>query len=256
MNSIEIAKKIIESSGNSFHSQVAQWLKENGWHVLISPYYMDQSQNKAREIDLIAERSIPINGEFYPWIGDVVIRMYIECKYVSSHSVFWFTEKDKDSAVKLVCRSGGFRETNDFTFQHHYLSTSDAVAKLFATDTKSQEQDPFYKALNQVLNAFISMQTRPPIISAHYDQSKRIRLDYPVVICSDFDILFRTDFLRDSGPEKISENFQLEVQYAYTDKSNNPRDDYFLIDFVEYDQLKEFCEKLIRNGEVSAFLSR
>ena len=256
MNSIETAKKIIESSGNSFHSQVAQWLKANEWRVLISPYYMDQSQNKAREIDLIAERNVPINGEFCQWIGDVVIRMYIECKYVSSHSVFWFTEKDKDSAVKLVCRSGGFRVDNDSTFQHHYLSTSDAVAKLFATDTKSQEQDPFYKALNQVLNAFVSMQSRPPIISAHYGQRKRIRLDYPVVVCSNFDRFFRTDFLRISDPERISENFQLEVQYAYTDKSNNPRDDYFLIDFVEYGQLKEFCKKLIQNGEFSASLSR
>jgi hypothetical protein len=53
----------------------------------------------------------------------------------------------------------------------------------------------------------------------------------------------------------IEDNFQLEVQYAYTDKANNSKDGYFLIDFVGYDRMEEFCNKIIRDGEVSAFLS-
>jgi len=38
--------KLISSSGNSFHAKVARWLSGNGWHVIVSPYYMDQTQIK------------------------------------------------------------------------------------------------------------------------------------------------------------------------------------------------------------------
>jgi hypothetical protein len=256
MSSLEAAKKIIANSGNSFHSRVARWLQEHEWHVLISPYYMDQTQNKAREIDLIAERIVPIRDLTDRRVGDVVIRMYIECKFISAHSVFWFTLKDRESAEKLVCRSGNFRSNNTRTSEHHYLSTCDTVAKVFATGDKSQEQEPIYKALSQVLNAYVSMQNRPPIISALRESNRGacVRLNYPVVVCSEFTKLFRTDFFNDSEPEQIRDNFQLEVQYAYTDSSNSSRNDHFLIDFVSFDQLDGFCNKLIRNGEISADL--
>lgn len=257
MSSQEIAKKIIESSGNSFHSRVAQWFQANGWHVLISPYYMDQSQSKAREIDLIAERTIQINNHFGRWAGDVVVRLYIECKFISSHSVFWFTAKDKKAAENLVCRSGGFRTNNLYTNKHHYLSSCEAVAKVFSTEAKSQEQEPFYKALNQVLSAYVSMLHRPSIVPELREHSRgiRVHLNYPVVVCSDFSKLFRTDFFEGSAPSNIDENFQLEVQYAYTDTENKARDDYFLIDFVAYDHLDQLCEKIIQNGQISASLS-
>lgn len=253
----EIAKKIIESSGNSFHSRVAQWLQESGWHVLISPYYLDQSQNKAREIDLIAERVVPIKNSFGQRKGDVVVRLYIECKFITSHSVFWFAAKDKKAAEKLVCRSGNFRTNNRYTNEHHYISSCETVAKVFSTEAKSQEQEPFYKALNQVLNAYVSMLRRPTIIPTLHESNHGIRvyLNYPVVVCSDFSKLFRTDFFKNTEPSAIDDNFQLEVQYAYMDTSNIHRDDHFLIDFVAYDQLDKFCTRIIRNGEVSAYLS-
>jgi len=257
MSDEDIAKEIVESSGNSFHSRVAQWLRDNDWHILISPYYMDQSQNKAREIDLIAERVVPLQGRFGKRTGDVVLRLYIECKFIASYSVFWFTEKDKDAAKDLVCRGGGFRRDNIFTEDHHYISSCNTVAKVFSSKSKSEEQEPFYKALNQVLNAYVSMLSRPSIIPAlrDGDRGRRIHLNFPVVICNDFSKLFRTNFFSSTEPEKISENFQLEVQYAYTDKSNASRDDYFLIDFVEYKQLDEFCKMIIRDGETSSRLS-
>ena len=62
----------------------------------------------------------------------------------------------------------------------------------------------------------------------------RIHLNYPVVVCSSFEKLFRTDFFNSTEPVQINENFQLEIQYAYTDHSNTVRSDHFLIDFVEY----------------------
>ena len=54
------AKRIVAESGNSFHARVSSWLTSNGWRVVISPYYMDQSQGKARELDLVAEKLFKI----------------------------------------------------------------------------------------------------------------------------------------------------------------------------------------------------
>jgi hypothetical protein len=51
----EDVKEIVDESGNSFHCRVTNFLKQKGWHTLISPYYMDGATNKPREIDLIAE---------------------------------------------------------------------------------------------------------------------------------------------------------------------------------------------------------
>lgn len=49
-------QELIDQSGNNFHTKVATWLIDNGWHVTISPYYMDYATNKSREIDLVAEK--------------------------------------------------------------------------------------------------------------------------------------------------------------------------------------------------------
>ena len=48
--------ELLKDSGNNFHAKVACWLNDHNWHVIVSPYYMDQTQNKAREIDLIEEK--------------------------------------------------------------------------------------------------------------------------------------------------------------------------------------------------------
>ncbi|MEB3268197.1 MAG: hypothetical protein VKJ09_06635, partial [Leptolyngbya sp.] len=61
MSEHEDVKKLINNSGNKFHAKVASWFARNGWHVIVSPYYMDQFHNKAREIDLVVERLWPVN---------------------------------------------------------------------------------------------------------------------------------------------------------------------------------------------------
>jgi hypothetical protein len=154
--------KLVSGSGNNFHAKVARWLSDNGWHIIVSPYYMDQTQNKAREIDLIAEKLWPITDAFGRPVDNLAVRLFVECKFVPSHSVFWFAEKDQHSAEDLVCNSGLFRSDNFYTRKHHYLSQSEKVAKLFATSaSKASENEPFYKALNQVLNAMVSMSGQP-----------------------------------------------------------------------------------------------
>ena len=80
---------------------------------------MDQNQNKAREIDLIAEKLWSVKEQMWSkTVGDVAVRLFIECKFVPSHSVFWFAEKDLYYAQQLVCGSGFFRADNIYTKKH------------------------------------------------------------------------------------------------------------------------------------------
>lgn len=251
---------LINSSGNSFHAKVARWFRANDWHIVISPYYMDQTQNKAREIDLIAEKIWPIRDVFNQRIGDVAVRLFIECKFVPTHSVFWFSEKNKPAAQDLVCSSGIFRPNNTYTSKHHYLAQSPRVAKLFSTNGSKgvQETEPFYKALNQALNATVSMRNQPFSHPALTPQSigPLVVLEFPIVVCSSFASLFSVDFYTESQPEPISDNFQLEVRYAYLDRENNRRNDYFLLDFVEFDRLNDFAEAIAEDANVAAFFAR
>lgn len=46
--------------------------------------------------------------------------------------------------------------------------------------------------------------------------------------------------------EKITEPFQLEVNYAYTDISKVARSEYFLIDVVSLEKLPEFLANIAK----------
>lgn len=257
MASSDEVEELIRGSGNTFHAKVARWLLGNGWHVVVSPYYLDQAQNKAREIDLVAEKLWPVKDQFNRAIDDVAVRLFVECKFVPSTSVFWFAEKDQQSARELVCANGIFRADNTYTNKHHYLSQSPRVAKLFSTSTsKAPENDPFYKALNQALTAMVSMRGQPVSVPS-LKNSRRIPravIELPLVVCSSFEQFYSVDFYTDSNPELVKDNFQLEVRYAYIDRRQNQRDNYFLLDFVEFNQLDKFTKAIDEDAKVAAFL--
>ncbi|RLW63961.1 MAG: hypothetical protein B6D73_14330 [gamma proteobacterium symbiont of Stewartia floridana] len=249
---------LVRSSGNNFHARVARWLSEQGWHVIVSPYYMDQVQNKAREIDLIAERLWPTTDYAGRRNGDIAVRLFVECKFVSSYSVFWFADKDMESAKKLVCSTSGFRANNSYTKEHHYLSQGERVAKLFATKSKKEpDKEIFYKAVNQVLNAMTSMSKRPVSIPGVKIENRSLQevMEFPVVICSSFEKMFSVDFYTETVPTLIENNFQFEVDYAFIEKSGNQRTNYFLLDFVEFDQLSKYFEGISKDAEALAILS-
>lgn len=248
---------LIDSSGNNFHAKVAQWFVADGWSIQISPYYLDQTQQKAREIDLVAEKLWPYKDPFGQHQGYVLVRLYIECKFVPSHAVFWFAEKSKREAESLVCSFEGFTSNNSYTSQHHYLAQSDRVAKLFtSSQTKQQESDLFYKALNQILSAYVAFRHQQSYIesSSKLLHGRVVSLTFPVVVCSSFKDVFAVDFLGQIPTAAQSQNFQLEVRYAYGD-SASARNEYFLIDFVSYDGLSLFTKAISEDVDAAIVLN-
>lgn len=250
--------RLIAGSGNNFHAKVAQWLQSNNWHTVVSPYYIDQTQTKTRELDLVAEKVWTIRNRFGEPEGDVLVRLFVECKFVAAEAVFWFAPKNTDAAEALVCSFGPFRQNNSYTRKHHYLSRCPVVAKLFASgNDRAPENDPFFKALNQALNATIAMRDQSPSHPSIAGRRRRklVVLEYPVVVCSSFDQLYRTDFFNEAEPTPIRDNFQMEVQYAYLDRTGKQRNDYFLLDFASYDQLPAYEFALDEGAKAAAYLA-
>ena len=74
-------------------------------------------------------------------------------------------------------------------------------------------------------------------------------LSYPVIMCNDFNNLYKINVDGNNNPEKIKENFQLEINYAYLDKDKNNQNKDFLIDIVNFEFLNDFLEKIKKDIE-------
>jgi len=255
----DIVTEIIKKSGNSFHIKVLKYLERSGWSVLISPYYNDNVSNKPREIDLLAEKSFPtVKDHFGRAVNTINVRLYIECKYIDQPNVFWFHARDINSANNLVRSNYYLPDNNRYTLEHHYLKDNLKVAKLFACNKSVQsDNEPFYKALNQSINAMIYHRGKGTIINSPKNQSQYIRhtIDYPVIVCSSLSRLYSVDISTESAPALITDNFQLEVNYAYINASGRNIDEYFLIDITSIDKIDEFLKCIEHDAEIIGFLS-
>lgn len=243
---IDEVRNIISQSGNNFHCQVIKFLKSLGWRILISPYYNDNQTNKPREIDLIAEKSFPINNFWGQMAGEINVRLFVECKYIPQKTVFWFHEKDIEKAENLAIRSFGLRKDNSYTSQHHFLSHSNSVAKLFS-DGKSKQADneTFFKALNQSLNAMVYFRFRNSIIPIKERRNVLKTICYPIICCNSYENLYKVDISAEKlDPEKIPNFFQLEVNYAYCDIEGRDSQEFFLIDIVALDNFSKLLNSI------------
>ena len=70
-----------------------------------------------------------------------------------------------------------------------------------------------------------------------------------------FEKLYRVEIGTDVEPSNISDNFQLEINYAYMTSNGNNRNEYFLIDILNFDLIENFLDKIEADTKlVSSFL--
>ena len=77
-------------------------------------------------------------------------------------------------------------------------------------------------------------------------------VNYPVIVCNSFENLYRVEIDTDADPLNITENFQLEVNYAYMTSSGSNKNEYFLIDILAFDLFDSFLGEI----EVDVDLNR
>lgn len=173
------------------------------------------------------------------------MRLFVECKYVPSTTVFWFGDRDNAAATEWLIRNTPLREDNIYKNEHHYLKYIPRVAKLFASKNQpSTENEAIFRALNQTLNGLVALRRRSSILPTprRGEIPTLATITLPLIVCNDFSQFFRVDMEAPKEPERISAGFLLETNYAYTDQNGSVRDEYFLLDIVAMDQLFKFFE--------------
>jgi hypothetical protein len=231
----EAIKNIIEKSGHDFHLKISKLLEDNGWNIRNSPYYNDPATNIPREIDIIAEKNFFVgNRSFGNRFHNLTIRLFIECKYIKSHIVFWFLEKDIKKATELAKDTPILRGKEDVYLKsdnrvHHYIKDLD-VAKNFSADNNNQDLN---KAINQILNAtlFFSKNQNTGLYTANF----------PIIVVNSLDN-FKKKTDSPKGYEQINNIFEIEVEYI---DQGSP--EYFLIDIVSEDKISTFLDYLLNN---------
>lgn len=241
-NSNDLVQEIIDKSGNKFHSDFVALLRGMGWTVQISPFYTDSLTDKPREIDIVAEKEFDVNDYYFPQnpVGHIAVRLIIECKYIPKNTVFWFDKKDMERAEKRIRALFPFEE--GLSLKHRYLKNEN-VAKLFSsTSDKQYENEPFFKALSQCLNAFIAFGHDEHIISQK-NLNRLGTISYPLVLCKSFKNFYKVE-MGQSNYKEIQDNFQFEVNYAYLDSNKRSVNEYFLIDVVNYEDFDEYIKEI------------
>jgi hypothetical protein len=200
-------QEIINKSGNNLHSQVVTFLRENGWAVMVSPYYNYNQTNKAREIDVIAEKEIPIHQFRKERDCTLNIKLFIECKYINNEVVFWFDNKDIDTAEEMITKTTvlkPYAENRSIEKHHHFENNK--VAKLFASNSnKLNENEDFYKALNQTLNGMVyHRRHHRSLIKGNSQRRNSFQHEvyYPIILCNNFDNLYRTEYSGSAKSDK------------------------------------------------------
>jgi hypothetical protein len=249
MTILKDIQKLVDESGNGFHCKVTSFLKEKDWSTLVSPYYMDNATTKPREIDLIAEKYWRDGGrDFRRGPAAVIIKLFIECKYIPEAVVFWFSDRDVAAATEWVTSNTPLKsKDNKYTRQHHYLASTDKVAKLFASSKmKNPDNEAIYRALNQSLNAMVSLRDSESIIPdiRSGEIPKPASVEMPLILCNSFANFYRVDMDEQTTPQPIEDNFQLEVNYAYRDLQGKHKSEYFLLDIVDFNKFDDYLKAL------------
>lgn len=226
--------KIIEKSGHDFHLKVSKKLRDLGWSTIDNHYYNDPDSGKAREIDIIATKEYPIYKDSSGHVNEkIIIKLFIECKYINLPTIFWFKDRDLNSAIKLskdneILDDKPDNYVNDLT-KHHYVKNDNVTGQW-----QSANNDIFSEAQHQVLKAMLFFKEAG---------QESYEINYPIIAINDFNQLFKRE-LPPKNHDNITENFQIEINYAYKNKQNDNITKYFLIDVVGLPMLEHLMDEL------------
>jgi hypothetical protein len=233
---------LINGSGHLFHQKVSDLLKSLKWSVVDSQFYNDPDTSKAREIDIIAEKEFSVGDVWYDEADirkqKMVVRLILECKYITSPVVFWFKDKDKNKAMALVKNNSILNNKPDYYItaeknrKFHYLETENATSQ-WAQENKDVFQDAMHKTLKALIfdNEFSK---------SHYE------IKYPVIVVNNFEKIKKKENESDNYSDVI-DNFHIESNYSYKDSKGKNVVEYFLIDVVSFELLESFIDKLEKN---------
>jgi hypothetical protein len=121
MNNVPPYAEEIKKTGFVLENQVAQTVKKNGWTVISNKYYVDDSEESVREIDLIAYKCTKVQH------FDVYTALVISCK------------KSESNAWALLARDINLKDPNSDWWPVHAWSNDKALNFKLSEPAKSRQ---------------------------------------------------------------------------------------------------------------------
>lgn len=254
-------KKIIEESGNNLHIDTVKLLETMDWDVDLSSYYYDDTTNKPREIDIVAQKEISICDEFKEEIDNFKLFLFIECKYFKNELAFRVREnREKEAKAALIIEGMNkelLLEREHLFSHHHYLQTS-FVGKLY--DSLPEDQTKVFNAITQPIKSLIFFKQHS--LKTEVEKGKKKGIYYPIVIYSGIDGIYS---IKDVDIENLDdlqkeENIMFSLNYSYKSHYESIFAEkgrltealitqHFYIDFINQKRLKDYVSMILKEAE-------
>lgn len=242
---IENIKEDIEKSGLPLEIDVNGVLKKRGWNVSNQRYYLDQTEKKARYIDIFATKLVEIKS---PKLDKLNITLVIECKRsLDKPWVFYTVPKGEmhqptlgqvflikfNSQPKLP-----YPEYKLFWHSHYFLRDISKIAiRSYVAFTGGK--NGINRAINQSLKALTYHRNEVnrllPKISRSLDRYSIIMIYYPVVVLDGE--MYECEKSNNDLKLSKAEYEQYQVHYGISESS---REETYLVDIVKKDFLHKY----------------
>jgi len=251
----EDLKKIIEESGNNLHIDTVNLLERMGWDVDLSSYYYDDTANKPREIDIIAQ----INEQVFDFppkkvLDEFKLFLFIECKYFKNELAFRMRRNHEQKSKEAMIIEGiksvdgwdkeSLLEGEGLFREHHYLKER-FIGKLY----DSKEQKTIFNAITQPIKSLTFFKERRP----------EKGLYYPLVVYSGIDGIYAIERENANLDQlELKKDLIFGLNYSYRSVVDHKlKTHQFFIDFIHKDRLGDFIEETIweEAGELREYLS-
>jgi len=232
-------KDAIQKSGNNLHLKVVEYLQNANWTVDISAYYLDDTTNKPREIDIIAQKKIYLKNINSSHPQDFSVLLFIECKHLSGEIVFWTQDRSNELIFKrkgLAKFSGNIKEENISSGHHYFLPPS--VGKLYTTVGK----DEVFDGITQPVKALTSFM----------DYERSSGLYYPICIYEgtpELHLIKSGADIKNLDKLETVKNLIVELNYSWRKMAGQPTKEYFAIDLTHIDELAKLIDIIDREAE-------
>lgn len=153
-------------SGHSFHYEIEDRVKNNGWEVLSEQSYIDDVELKPRKVDFVASQQ----RENHNPRGNQVA-LVVECKYLDHDVKFWFRDNPKNRKAYFM---DGYN-TDEFFLNESRFHFFPPVKVAVNLEEDTKKKETMREAVMQASKSLIYLRQSPQIL---YTKG----LFYPVVV--------------------------------------------------------------------------
>jgi hypothetical protein len=235
----------LRPSGHDFEYRVADCIRQQDWHVETNSHYVDLITRKSRETDIIAKKGYAVFDAFRNTRADILVRLFIQCKFVQREVELYFAQKNVEAAKKLAKDNQILRSSEDYPLHdgsttppkiHHYIAGEEVVLSW------NCNPDLVYEAVNQAVHSFIFF--------GYHLREGPYAVDYPLIIVNSFDTFFRKD-AKTQTRIPFAENFQIAYQYTHPQfpslDEKSFMNKYYMVDVLSFDHINGFLKTLEEN---------